>query len=438
MEKHDIFSSPSMAPKIDRYMRAVRGEIRLLENGIPVLFEYNPNSFTACVSMWRRTGSGDEPVRYAGLSHFGEHMVFRGANGLTSYATAELIEGVGGTFNAFTDREQVAYHATVLREHAPIAVEVLSKIVTAPRFPARELDIERRIVLGEFNTTRDVPKDYSQDIVFGLMWPSSFGRTELGLKSVVQNVDRQTFLDFHMAQWQPKNLFVVVTGNFDKRAVLRTLNSTLGKLSNNGKVAKQDTLEMCSGRKHVRDSLAAFHITIAAHAPPFGEDYMNTTAVDFLLGGGSNSRLSRRVRDKEGLAYTIETEHTPYTKASAITIYSDPPPELAVFTLHVIMDELRKLSRKEPYQTEMRRVLNQIEIELLEKLDVESRMGRIGRWFMATGRLVSTQELIAMARKVTAADVTATARKIFSEGISLVTMGRMKDGERIRQSDLEL
>jgi predicted Zn-dependent peptidase len=410
-------------------MRATR-----LPNGVRVLSEELADLSSVTVGIWVENGSRYESGEQAGISHFLEHLFFKGTEKRTASQIAEEIDGVGGVINAFTTKEYTCYYAKVLPEYLPLALDVLGDIFLHSRFAEEEIDRERSVILQEISQAEDTPDDYVHDL-FGLaFWPGHpLSRPVAGSAATVGPLRREHFLRFLEARYRPDRVILSAAGRVRHDELVEVAERTFGGLRGSSAADQRQPPEPRAGFSVHAKALEQVHICLGSPGLAQGDpDRYAAHVLNQALGGGMSSRLFQEVRERRGKAYTVYSFLPSFHDGGYLGVYVGTSPEWAREVIEVIQEEAGKLAAEGLGPEELARTRTQIKGSLLLGLETsDSRMGRIARNEIYFQRDVTLEEIAKAVDAVTNEHVVRVARRIFRPGTLAVTvLGDLK-GERL-------
>ncbi len=401
-----------------------------LDNGVRVITETMPGVPSVTVGIWVENGSRYEERDQAGISHFLEHLFFKGTERRTAAQIAEEFDAVGGVLNAFTGKEYTCYYGKVLAEHLPVAEDILADIFLHSRFDPEEIQRERSVVLQEISQVEDTPDDYVHDLFNLKFWPDhplSFpvcGRVE-----TVQRFEQRDFLDFVVARYRPDRLIIAAAGNLEHQRVVDWAAREFSGL--HGRAAEVDGGPPVAQRVvfHVEKALEQVHFCLGTPGISQSADtryagYLLNTA----LGGGMSSRLFQEVREKRGRAYSVYSFLSSYRDAGYLGIYVGTSAEWVEEVVAVILTELKSLKGEGLRANEMARVKNQLKGNLLLGLETsDNRMSRIAKNEIYFGADVAPQEIAARIDATTNDEIAALAQQLLRpEAMAITLLGDLK------------
>ena len=320
-----------------------------LPNGLRIIGERIEHFRSVSVGLWLGSGSQFETLPEAGLSHFLEHMVFKGTQKRTARQIAEEMDAVGGQLNAFTAKECTCFYAKVVDEHLPLAMDVIADLVTAPVFDPAELEKEKGVVIEEINMAEDTP----EDLVFELSMLAHYGdqplsRPILGTAEQIQGYHSEDLRAYWHKMYRPQNAVLAIAGNYDWQAVLRLAESLLGGWTQEG-LDKQEhaTIEAAPTVITREKDIEQVHICLGYPAVAMGDERNYDLAVfNSVFGGAMSSRLFQKIREESGMAYTVYSYPNAYTDSGMLSVYAATNPEAAARVYDMILEEARLIAEK--------------------------------------------------------------------------------------------
>ncbi|HYB74994.1 MAG TPA: pitrilysin family protein [Candidatus Sulfotelmatobacter sp.] len=398
-----------------------------LPNGIVVLTERMPHVKSAAVGLWLRVGSRDEPARRAGISHFIEHMLFKGTERRSAEDIAKAIDAVGGTLDAFTSRESTCFYAKVLGEHLPLAVDLLTDLLLRPRLAPEDIERERQVVLQEIKMVEDDPGDLVHDLFAGALWGDHpLGRPVLGSRETLEAVGREEIRAHLRDFYQPDQVIVAAAGDVDHAHLMGLLgDATQGWEGRALPLNAPAPVSRAAVARDGRES-AQVHLCMGVEALPYAApDRYAMFLLNALLGSSMSSRLFQEVREKRGLAYSIYSYQQAYRDTGLLVVYAGTAPESYRQVLDLVWGECRRV-RDEPMDPdEFRRGKEQLKGNLLLGLEsTNNRMTRLAKMEIYFGRYFDLDEIIRGIEAVTLEGFRdLTARLFGADAYALTTIG---------------
>ncbi|MBN2309783.1 MAG: insulinase family protein [Candidatus Hydrogenedentes bacterium] len=405
-------------------------DVRRLANGLTVLLEPLPYLRSVTAGLWIQAGSACERERQGGISHLLEHLFFKGTESRTARQLVEAVERYGGQLNGFTSRDYTCLYAKTLDTHAATGLEILADIALRSRFC--DFDKERNVVLEEIASVEDVPEEYAHDLFALRLWPDhALGRPVTGTDESVSAITLDDVRAFYDTWYRAGNMILAVVGSFEPDAVFERIEAEFGPLPAGPAVAPGDAPEFQpprfgAGSEAVHRDIAQTHLCLGFPGPTPTEprryvyDVLNSA-----LGGGATSRLFDRIRESEGLAYSIYSMISCYRRSGYLGMYAAMAPENLERAAGLAFDEMRRFCDEPMAADELALNREQLKGGLLMSLErTFNRMVRLAKSMMYHGRIVPIEEVVAGIDAVTEAEVQQLACEAFTaEGCALVTLG---------------
>jgi predicted Zn-dependent peptidase len=413
----------------------------VLDNGIRVVTEKITYLHSVSVGIWVDVGSRDEEEREGGLTHFIEHMLFKGTERRSALDIAKELDAVGGMSNAFTAKENTCFHAKVLDAHLPLVVDILGDLFLNSVFDAGEVERERQVILQEITMVEDTPDEYVHVLFHENFWePNPLGRSILGDAKTVQGFTREISLDYMHRCYQPERIILSAAGNVDHDVLLRLVEPLFRNVSRPGRPLKRTPPPINSRLALYPKDLEQIHLCLGTRGTSLVEENRYACGIlNVILGGNMSSRLFQEVRERRGLAYSIYSFLNSHSDAGMLGIYAGVRPDTLEETLGLIRTELRRLKREPISDTELRDAKEHIKGGMyLSAESSDSRMSRLAKNEIQFGRFVPYEEIEAGLDAVSSGQVMALARNIFQPGsMALVLLGPV-DGLKIDHTCLEV
>ncbi len=401
----------------------------ILPNGLTLLTEAMPHVRSVAIGVWLKRGSRHERSEETGISHFIEHMVFKGTKNRTAEMIAAQVDSIGGHMDAFTAKEYAAFHLKVLDEHLPLAAELLGDIVANPLFDEIEMGKEKKVIFEEINMVEDTPDDLVSEMFTEAFWPDHpLGRPILGTKKSVGGFRREELLSFFRAVYRPANMVISAAGHLDHKQTSELVQKHFGDLKRGGRKSEA-TPPVAAAKVVARSKKELEQVHLCMGAPAFGQDHPDRYGVYVLntvLGGSMSSRLFQNVREKRGLVYSIGSGMSAYADAGAFTIYAGTSAESVDEVIDLTMEELRRIKGEVVPAEELRRAKDHLKGSLMLSLEnTGSRMSHLARQEIYFGRRFSMDEILAGIETVSADDVQRIASHIFSGSLTASVLGNI-------------
>jgi predicted Zn-dependent peptidase len=414
----------------------------VLPNGLVVLTEPMEHVRSVSAGIWLRSGSRREPAKVNGLSHFIEHMVFKGTRRRSAEDIAREVDSIGGMLDAFTSKEMVCFNTRVLDEHLPRAFDVLSDMVLEPKFAPEDIDRERSVILEEIRMTQDNPEDLVHELFTQNFWnPHALARPILGTPETVSGFDRPT-LDSWFRQWYaPNNVVITAAGRLEHSRFLDLVAERFAGLAPEPAAASDSAprpaphITQCK-----KNELEQAHLCIGVAALPMSDRRRFAVSVlNNVLGGGMSSRLFQNVRERQGLAYAIFSELNAYKDAGMLSVYAGTSLETMPKVVECVVDEFRRLKNELLTAEELRRSKDHLKGSTLLALEsTGQRMNSLARYHLYFNRHFTPEELIALLESVTPEEVRDVAGEFFhSERVAASVVGNL-NGFQLTRSQLSV
>jgi predicted Zn-dependent peptidase len=404
-----------------------------LENGPKVLTIPMPNRDSAAVSVWVRTGGRYESKKISGISHFLEHMLFKGTEKRSTRQIKEDVEGVGGILNAFTGEEVTCYFAKLLKEHYPKALDVLSDMVLNATLPNHEFVREKTVIVEEIKMYHDLPSHHVQDLMGELLWPDQpLGRSLAGTPESVGKLTRADLSGYMKKHYQGANILVAVSGDIAHEEVTATVRSIYGgqKKAKASVFVKAESRQSKPRSNFLEKKTEQTHFVIGLHALPRQHpDRYKLGLLHIMLGANMSSRLFEEVREKRGLAYEIKSGISAYHDAGAFTVSAGVETAKTGRAVSVILKELSKVSKNYVKPGELRRAKDYFMSQVC--LGVEDTLDHLlwaGEKLVCTNELPDKEDIRRKIEAVTLEEVREMARKVFrTESLNLALIGPVNE-----------
>jgi len=419
-------------------VRSVRRQV--LPHGLTVITEQMEHIRSASIGIWLETGSRDEDPQWNGISHFIEHMVFKGTQHRTAEEIARQVDSIGGNMDAFTAKECICFNVKVLDEHVPAALEILCDLVLYPVFDRADITRERGVILEEIKMDEDNPDYLVHEIFTQNFWKDHpLGKPILGTKETVKRFEREPVLDTYTHRFAPGNIIVAAAGNLvhDRFVELVAKHFERMKPMKNGfhspepKIVPRITLRNKKALEQVQLCIGVPSHPIA-HQKRHAGYILNT-----LLGGGMSSRLFQNIRERQGLAYSIYSDLNPYRDTGCLAVYAGTSLASAAKVVQSVVGEFRNLKNATVPAEELRRSKDQLKGSLMLSLESSTaRMSNLARQEMYFDRFYDLDELIEKIEAVTAEDLRDLANEFFRPDlVALTALGNL-NGLKISRDQL--
>jgi predicted Zn-dependent peptidase len=405
-----------------------------------VITEAMPHVRSVSVGVWISSGSRRETPEQNGISHFIEHMLFKGTANRSAEAIARSVDSIGGNLDAFTAKEMVCFNTKVLDEHLPVAMDVLSDLVLNPVFRTEDIEKEKGVILEEIKMDADSPDYLVHEIFSSNFWKDhSLGKPILGTRETVKRFNQVVVQDYYRSVYTPANLLITAAGNLTHERLVNLARERFESLA----IAVPEPPQTAPAT-HARVSLRSkkdleqVHVCLGVPSYPIPhKDRFACYVLNTMLGGGMSSRLFQNIRERQGLAYAVFSELNPYSDTGCLSVYAGTSLESARQVVELVLKEFKDLKQQLAPAEEVRRAKDHLKGSLMLSLEsTSSRMSNLARQEMHFQRFFSLDELAESIEKVTAEDVQRVAQTFFDQkNVALTVLGNL-DGFKIGREDL--
>ncbi len=419
-----------------------------LKNGLKIITEEMPDIQSASIGIWVNIGSRNESGKRNGISHFIEHLLFKGTEKRTALDIAREIESVGGVLNAFTGRENTCFYVKVLSKDIPLAVDLLSDIFLNSKFNKHELEKERAVVLQEIKMVEDTPDDLIHDIFAKAFWKGHpLAMPVIGNLQTMSSIKRDDVVSYYRESYLPHAVIVTAAGNIKHKRLLKLL-----KPFEKMPVSNSESCVRSAGARNSeppkphpgitleQKNLKQVHLCLGTPSPNQAHaDRYKIYLLNTLLGGGMSSRLFQEIREKRGLAYSVYSYLNLCLDAGSLVVYAGTAPDTFSNVVELILKELNTFVKKEVDKKELKSAKEQLKGSMLLGLETsESRMTKLARDEIYFKRTVGVKEIVKGIDKVTAKDIMRLAEDIFNpDKVALVAIGKV-DEKTIKNYELRM
>jgi predicted Zn-dependent peptidase len=412
----------------------------VLPNGLIVLTERMDHLRSVAMGVWIKSGSRCEPAETNGISHFVEHMVFKGTRSRSAQRIAREMDSIGGNLDAFTSKETICFNVKSLADHVPIAMDVLADLVLNPTFALPDIERERGVILEEIKIDEDNPDVLVHELFIQSFWKGHpLGKPILGTTETVRRLGQEQLFSYHNDRFHGGNMVFSAAGNLDHDQFVAAVAEKFGPLLTGAPVDELSAPEP-SARIVLRNkrSLEQVQICLGVPAPPITDENRYTTLIlNTVLGGGMSSRLFQTIREERGLAYSVYSDLSPYRDTGNLCVYAGTSAGKALQVVELILAELRSIKQSPISDEELKRAKDQLKGNILLGLESSSsRMANLARQEMYFRQFFSTDEIIARIDDVTAEQIQTMAQRLFQpDSIAVTLLGRL-DGVKLNRGML--
>jgi predicted Zn-dependent peptidase len=412
----------------------------VLPNGLIVLTERMDHLRSVAMGAWVKSGSRCEPAETNGISHFVEHMVFKGTRSRSALHIAREMDSIGGNLDAFTGKETICFNVKSLAEHVPIALDVLADLVLNPTFASGDIERERGVILEEIKIDEDNPDVLVNELFTQNFWKDHpLGKPILGTTTTVGKLDQQKLVDYHAGRFLGSNMIFSAAGNLEHDQFVEAVSQKFSALQR-GEAVHEEQAPVASARILLRNKKALEQVQICMGVPSpaiTDENRYVTLLLNTVLGGGMSSRLFQTIREERGMVYSIYSDLNPYRDTGTLCIYAGTSVGKALEVVDLILVELRKLKETPLGEEELTRAKDQVKGNILMGLESSnSRMANLARQEMYFQHFFTVEEIIARIDAVQAEQVQTMAQRLFDQNrIAITLLGRL-DGVKLTRKQL--
>ncbi len=412
----------------------------VLPNGLIVLTERMEHLRSVAMGVWIKSGSRCEPAETNGISHFVEHMVFKGTRSRTAQHIAREMDAIGGNLDAFTSKETICFNVKSLADHVPIALDILADLVMNPVFAPPDIERERGVILEEIKIDEDNPDVLVHELFTQNFWKNHpLGKPILGTTETVGRLAQEQLFAYHNDRFHAGNIIFSAAGNLDHDRFTEAVAEKFSSLAG-GETPVELSAPRPSARILLRNkkSLEQVQICMGVPAPPITDENRYAALIlNTVLGGGMSSRLFQTIREERGMAYSVYSDLSPYRDTGTLCVYAGTSAGKVLEVVDLVIHEFRKLKEEPLSEEELTRVKDQVRGNILLGLESSnSRMANLARQEMYFRQFFTVDEIIARIDEVTAAQVQAMAQRLFvSDAIAITLLGRL-EGLRLHRSRL--
>ena len=390
-------------------------KFRQLNCGVRVVMDKVDHLQSAAIGFWFHTGSVNEVEEYAGVSHFIEHMMFKGTNKRSARKIAEDIDTIGGQINAFTSKELTCYYVKSISEHLLEAMDVLTDMITDSTFTEEEMDRERKVIFEEMKMTEDTPDELAHDLISTVVNRGNvLEGSIIGTQETLNRIDRKVLVDYYEKNYTRDSMVVCIVGNFNEDEVCEFLEERLMKLKLHKEIPVFHDVEAKPEYMVKVKNIEQTHVFLGTKCCQLGDpDYYAVSVLTSILGGNMSSRLFQGVREEKGLAYSVYAASAAATFSGALYIYAGVAHENIADALKAIIVELDKIREGDIKEEELQKAKEQLKASFIFGLEnILAKMMSIGRSYLLLGTVKSDEEVLEEISKVSLEQVNRIAKKV--------------------------
>ncbi len=412
----------------------------VLPNGLTVLTERMDHLRSVAMGVWIKSGSRCEAPEINGISHFVEHMLFKGTRSRSAQRIAREMDSIGGNLDAFTSKETICFNVKSLSDHVPIALDILTDLVMNPTFAPPDIERERGVILEEIKIDEDNPDVLVHELFTQSFWKGHpLGKPILGTTETVARLGQQQLFAYHGDCFHGGNMVFSAAGNLDHDRFTAAVAEKFAALAG-GDAPQEQSAPEPSARITLRNkkALEQVQICLGVPSPPITDESRYAALIlNTILGGGMSSRLFQTIREERGLAYSIYSDLSPYRDTGNLCVYAGTSTNKALEVVDLVLAEFRSLKEAQVAEEELTRAKDQVKGNILLGLESSNaRMANLARQEMYFHQFFSAEEVIARIEDVTADHVQAMAHRLFQpESIAVTLLGRL-DGVKLSRAHL--
>ena len=387
-----------------------------LTNGLRVMIEDIPTVRSVAIGIWVGTGSRHETEQNNGISHFIEHMLFKGTEKRTAQTIAEEFDSIGGNVNAFTSKEYTCYYAKVLDEHVDLGVEVLSDMFFNSKFDEEELNRERNVVIEEIKMYEDTPDDQIHDLIASSAHGSHpLGYSILGSEEILRSITRESILNYMNERYTIGNTVITIAGNVPKD-IITIVERYFGQFNIQDQSFQEMPAIFQPAQKIKTKQTEQAHLTLALPGlPVIHPDVYSLILLNNIIGGSMSSRLFQEIREKRGLAYSVFSYHTSYKDTGLFTLYAGTAPHQVNDVVEIIQQTLYQIREDGVTDKEIHKGKEQLKGNLMLSLEsTNSRMSRLGKNELLLGKHLSLDEIVKKIDQINQESIQKVISQIFT------------------------
>ena len=408
-------------------------KVKTLENGLTIIGEEIPYVKSISLGVWINAGSRIEDAKVSGVSHFIEHMLFKGTRKRTSKEIASEIDNLGGQINAFTSKEYTCYYVKLLDEHIDIGLDILSDMILNSKFDANDIDKEKSVIMEELKMYEDSPEDLVYDMLLEHIYEGDgLGMNILGTRESLENIKKEELLEYFNTYYVPNNSVISISGNFNFDEMVEKIEV---KFKNWDRKDVNITLDeapfkSCFISKNKDTEQVSLAMNLKAVGIEDNEEVYSLAVVNNIFGGSISSRLFQKIREEKGLVYSIYSEQSLYRKCGELGIFASMSKENLKEVCEIIKDEIKDLSENYLSEKEIHESKEQLKGSYLLGLEsTGSRMMSIGKSMLLLNKVKTTDEILECINNVNIESVKKVINKVFNlDNLGICVVGRDVEG----------
>jgi predicted Zn-dependent peptidase len=389
----------------------------VLDNGLRIVYEQIPYLRSISIGIWVGTGSRNENTANNGISHFIEHMLFKGTKNRTARDIAACIDGIGGQLNAFTGKEYTCYYVKVLDSHIETAMDLLQDMFFNSIFNERDIAIEKQVIIEEINMHEDTPEELVHEELARIIWNSDpLGYTILGTRECLERINNEMINNYMYGNYTCSNTVIAIAGNFDENGLINLINKHFGSWkSEQLQQSSYNNVNFRSGCQVKKKDTEQVHMCMGFEGFEHGnDDIYSLLIINNILGGGMSSRLFQKVREEKGLVYSIYSYPSSYKNTGLFTIYAGMNPGQLKEVLKLVAEEVENIVIKGIDELELSKSKEQLKGNYMLGLEsTNSRMNSIGKSEVLLGYIQPPEEILKKIDKVNMDNINKVLKLVF-------------------------
>ncbi len=402
-----------------------------LENGLRIVTETVPFVRSIAFGIWVKNGSRNESIEQNGISHFIEHMFFKGTTSRLASDIASEIDSIGGQINAFTAKEYTCYYTLTLDTHFDTALDILADMFFNSKFDEKDIKKELNVIIEEINMYEDSPEELVHDLLQSNVWKNdSLGYPILGEEKIISSFNKKIFKNYYNTNYHPQNTVIAIAGNFESDDMIKKIEKYFGDFSRsidlpNNKYKTVYTPSIVTKEKEIEQ----IHMAIGFPSIPIGSENAYDLAIfNTIFGSGMSSRLFQKIREDEGLAYSVYSYASSYIDMGLFTIYAGLNPSQSEKVINIISREIKNIFTDKITESQLIKTKEQLKSNYLLSLESSSsRMNSIGKSQLMLNKIIYPEEIIKKIDNVTIDRIYELIEKIFIfDNMSLSVVGNIK------------
>lgn len=396
----------------------MKAEVKFLKNGIPVLMNHMDSINTVSLGIFVKTGTKNELPGEEGISHFLEHMLFKGTTTRSAKEISEEIDNEGANINAYTSRETTVYYVQMLSSKIGKGIEILSDMVLNSTFTKENLDKERNVIIEEIRMYEDIPEEIIHEENIRLTIDGPQGKNILGTEESLNKIDREVLVKYFKETYIPENIVVSIAGNLDEEKIFKQLDETLGTLESTNKVREfNEKMKINNSKNIISQPANQVHVCINTLGTSVtDQDRYAAAIISNVLGGNMSSRLFQKIREERGLAYSVYSYSSSFEEGGLFTVYAGTTKKDYLNVIEMVKEEFENIKEHGITEYELQKSKNQFLSGFTFALETsKGMMNRMANSYMSFNKIISIDESIREIENLKLEDIKRTAEKLFDD-----------------------